>query len=494
MLEPLHEFLRKLLRECLRESFKPGLQTIRNFSIFKQFELHSDSNKRRSRKLKAMQKIDTLIDARWVIPVEPQGTVLHRHSVAVNGGKIVAVLPSGEARERFDAAEHWELLEHALIPGLVNLHAHSAMTLMRGLADDLPLMTWLKDHIWPAEAKHVSPRFVRDGTALACAEMLRGGITCFNDMYFFPEASAEAAQEWGLRAAIGLICIEFPTSYASDPDDYLAKGLAARDRFRGAPRLTFTMAPHAPYTVSDATFRRMVTFAEELDLPLHLHLHETRDEVQASVSEHGVRPLERMDAVGVVGPRLIAVHSVHLEAREIELLAAKGASVAHCPGSNLKLASGMAPLAQLMDAGVNVGLGTDGAASNNRLDVFSEMRMAALLAKAASGRAEAVPASQALAAATLHGARALGLDPIIGSIVPGKAADLCAVDFSGPEMQPCYDPISHLVYAAGREQVTHVWIEGALKLSEGRLTGSSAGALDNNIRLWENDLGLEIKT
>ena len=464
-----------------------------------------------------MEAIDSLIDARWVVPVEPAGTVLERHSVAVRDGRIIAVCPTDEALSRYSARERFELGSHALIPGLVNLHCHAAMSLMRGLADDLPPMTWLKDHIWPAEAKHVSPAFVRDGTALACAEMLRGGITCVNDMYFFPEASVEATLDWGLRAAIGIICIEFPTSYASDPEDYLAKGLAARDRFRGESLVSFTFAPHAPYTVSDASFRRIVTFAEELDLPIHLHVHETREEVDTAVREHGTRPLARLDALGVVGPRLVAVHSVHLEAGEIDLLAAKGASVAHCPSSNLKLASGIAPVAQMLARGLNVGLGTDGAASNNRLDLFTEMRTAALLAKAAGERADAMPAAEALSAATLNGARALGLDGVIGSIRPGKAADLCAVDLSGPAMQPCYDPISHLVYVAGRDQVSHVWVAGSLKLRDGNLTAgnltagnltagnltagnltagslAAAAALDNNIGLWQNKLRLETKT
>jgi 5-methylthioadenosine/S-adenosylhomocysteine deaminase len=440
-----------------------------------------------------MEKADTLINAKWVVPVEPRGAVLERHSVAVREGKIAAVLPSAEAKSRYDAGRIVDLPSHALIPGLVNLHTHSAMTLMRGLADDLPLMTWLKDHIWPAEAKHVSPEFVHDGTLLACAEMLRGGITCFNDMYFFPEASARAALACGLRAAIGMICLEFPTPYASDPDDYLAKGLATRDTFRGEPLLSFTMAPHAPYTVSDASFARIVTLAEELDLPIHLHLHETDEEIRGSVSQHGARPLARLDALGVVGPRLIAVHAVHLEEREIGLLARKGASVAHCPGSNLKLASGFAPTAALLDAGVNVGLGTDGAASNNRLDLFAEMRAAALLAKAVSGRADALPAADALAAATLNGARALGLDALTGSIVPGKSADLCAVDFDSPEMLPCYDPLSHLVYVAGREQVSHVWIQGRLRLDDKQFMDLDAAGLDLKIRLWQNRLVLDTK-
>jgi 5-methylthioadenosine/S-adenosylhomocysteine deaminase len=436
-----------------------------------------------------MEQIDLLVSARWVIPVEPDGCVLADHSVAVQGGRIAAVLPSAEAERRYQPAEHVRLEGHALIPGLVNLHTHASMTLMRGLADDLPLMTWLKDHIWPAEAKHASFEFVHDGTLLACAEMLRGGVTCFNEMYFFPEAAGRAALEAGMRAALGIIALEFPTPYAADADDYLAKGLATRDALAEEPLLSFCMAPHAPYTVSDRTFARIVTIAEELDLPIHIHLHETRSEIGESLAQFGARPLERLHALGMLGPRLIAVHAVHVSEKEIELLARFGASVAHCPSSNLKLASGFAPVAAMLKKGINVGLGTDSAASNNRLDLFQEMRTAALLAKAVGNDAEAMPAREALAAATLHGARALGLEDSIGSLVPGKYADLCAVAFDEPELAPCYDPVSHLVYAAGREHVSHVWVAGALRVREGQLVRSEN--LNKRILLWHNKLAAE---
>lgn len=440
-----------------------------------------------------MQTVDLLIDARWVIPVEPPGAVLADHSVAVTAGRIVAVLPQAKAGERFQAREHLHLDRHALIPGLVNLHTHASMTLMRGLADDLPLMTWLKDHIWPAEASHVSHDFVYDGTLLACAEMLRGGVTCFNEMYFFPEAAAQAALDSGMRAALGIIAFEFPTAYAADADDYIAKGLATRDALREEPLLSFCMAPHAPYTVSDRTFAKIVTIAEELDLPIHTHLHETRHEIEESLGQHKARPLERLAALGMLGPRLIAVHAVHVTEGEIATLARHGASVAHCPSSNLKLASGFAPVAAMLERGINVGIGTDGAASNNRLDLFQEMRTAALLAKAVGDDAEAMPAHQALAAATLHGARALGLEGSIGSLVPGKFADLCAVAFDGPELLPCYDPVSHLVYSAGREHVSHVWVAGSLRVEEGRQAGFENRSLNNRALLWQNKLAAETK-
>src|SRR3954464_390452 len=282
----------------------------------------------------------TLISARWIVPVEPAETLLEQHALAVRDGRIEAILPQVEARARFHDYEEVPLPGHVLIPGLVNAHTHAAMSLMRGLADDLPLMRWLQEHIWPAEAKHVSREFVRDGTLLACSEMLRGGITCFNDMYFFPDAAIEAALACGLRSAHGIIVIEFPSAYASDPSDYLSKGLAVRDRYRDEPLVSFTLAPHSPYTVSNDSFKKISTLAAELDLPVHLHLHETVEEVERSLAEHGVRPLERMRRLGLLGPNLIAVHAVHMDRQEIELLARHGCSVAHCPSSNLKLASG----------------------------------------------------------------------------------------------------------------------------------------------------------
>jgi 5-methylthioadenosine/S-adenosylhomocysteine deaminase len=405
----------------------------------------------------------------------------------VRDGAIEAVLPAVQAAGQFPGYESIELRDHVLIPGLVNAHTHAAMSLMRGLADDLPLMRWLQEHIWPAETKHVSPDFVRDGTALACAEMLRSGITCFNDMYFFPEAALEAARAAGMRVSLGLIVIDFPTPYASDPADYLRKGFELRDRQGDDPLVSFCIAPHAPYTVSDPAFRQIATFAAELDLPVHLHVHETEGEIERSLAEHGVRPLERLRRLGLLGPNLIAVHAVHLQDKEIQLLATHGCSVAHCPSSNLKLASGFAPIEALRAAGVNLCLGTDGAASNNRLDVLTEMRTAALLAKAVARSAEAMPAHAVLRAATLGGAQALGLEARIGSIEPGKRADLVAVALRGPELTPCYDPVSHLVYAAGREHVTHVWVDGAPRVSDGRLE-TDLSNLDTRWQLWQTAL------
>ncbi len=433
-----------------------------------------------------LQAVDTVIEARWVIPVEPARSVLPGHSVVVDGGRIVAVLPAAEARAKYSPRRQVELTEHALIPGLVNLHTHAAMTLMRGLADDLTLMDWLNHHIWPAEMRHVSEEFVYDGTRLACAEMLRGGVTCFNDMYFFPRATARAALAARMRAAVGLIVIEFPSPYAADAQDYLNKGLALRDELRNEPLLSYCFAPHAPYTVSDKSLRQVATYAGELDLPVHMHIHETRDEIEQSLKSHGLRPLARLGELGLLGPGLIAVHAIHLERSEIDLLAQHGCHVAHCPSSNLKLASGLAQVCTLLAKGVNVGLGTDGAASNNRLDMFSEMRLAALLAKGVSNDATALPAWQTLELATQRPARALGLDDRIGTLQPGKCADITAVRLAGVELAPCYDPLSHLVYAAGREHVSHVWVNGELVVDNGNLTTIDAREVEARAAFWHD--------
>jgi 5-methylthioadenosine/S-adenosylhomocysteine deaminase len=429
-----------------------------------------------------------VVEAGWVIPVEPPDTVLADHAVVVTDGRIRELLPVSLSRERYPDARRTELPGHALIPGLVNLHTHAAMTLMRGLADDRALMDWLQNHIWPVETRLASSDFVRDGTLLACAEMLRGGITCFNDMYFYPEAAGRAALDAGMRAALGIIVIEMPSAYAADAQDYLSKGLATRDDLKQESLLSFCIAPHAPYTVSDRAFERIAVLQGVLDLPLHIHLHETRDEIAQSLARHGARPLSRLQRLGLVDANLIAVHGVHLNEQETSLLAAEGCHVAHCPSSNLKLASGTAAPARLLQAGVNVGLGTDGAASNNRLDLFTEMRLAALLAKGMADDPTALPAHTALEMATVRAARALGLEDRIGTLAPGKCADMTAVDLGALELLPCYDPLSHLVYAAGREHVTHVWVNGEPLVEYGQLTRLDAAELATKAAYWKDKI------
>ncbi len=404
--------------------------------------------------------VDSLIFAKWIIPVEPDNRIHLNHALVIHEGRILDLLPAEQARSRYTATETHDLAGHALIPGLINTHTHAAMSLFRGLADDLSLMDWLSKHIWPAEARWINPGFVEDGTRLAMAEMIRGGTTCFNDMYFFPDRTAEVAVEAGMRVSIGLIVIDFPTAWARDSAEYFDKGRKVHDQFRHHPLVRTAYAPHAPYTVSDAPLQKIVTLAEELDIPVHMHIHENADEVAQAIANGGMTPLQRLHRLGLLSQRLMAVHMTQLDAEAIELVARYNVSVIHCPESNLKLASGMCPVHALQQAGVNVALGTDGAASNNDLDMLGEMRTAALLGKGVAADSRAVPAMTALKMATINAARALDMDHSIGSLTPGKAADITAIDLDRVETSPLYDPASQIVYATSRDQVTNVWVAG----------------------------------
>ena len=428
---------------------------------------------------------DLVLSASWIVPVEPAGSVLEGHALAVRGGAIAALGPAAGIDSEFSPRERLHLDGHALVPGFVNAHTHAAMTLFRGLADDLPLQTWLAEHIWPAEARFVDEGFVRAGTRLAAVEMLRGGTTCFNDMYFFPDAAGEVAREAGIRAVLGLIVLEVPTAWARDPASYLSRGLEVHEAFRRDDLVHTALAPHAPYTVGDEAFERVRALSEELDVPVHVHLHETAHEVEEAVRETGERPLARLARLGLVNRRLVAVHMTELAPGEIELLAGPGASVAHCPESNLKLASGVCPVPRLAAAGVNVALGTDGAASNNDLDMLGEMRTAALLGKLGARDATASPAGEVLRMATLGGARSLGLGDRIGSLEPGKSADVAAIDLRGPDTQPVYHPVSQIVYAATRSHVREVWVAGRRVVRDGEVETVDAAETVREARAWQ---------
>lgn len=430
------------------------------------------------------QSIDLLIEAGWVIPVEPHAVVLTDHAVAVQAGRIVEVLPIAAARAKYRPLETVSRPGHALLPGLVNMHCHAAMTLMRGIADDLPLMQWLSEHIWPSEARVVSAEYVRDGTRLAVAEMLSGGVTCVNDQYFFPETTAEVYADLGMRASVGLIVIEFPTNWARTADEYFDKGLAVHDQIKGNPLLRSALAPHAPYTVSDASFERVRLYADQLDIPVHVHVHETAFEVEDAFRQHGERPLARLKRLGLCNPQLIAVHMTQLSDSEIALCAETGVHVVHCPESNLKLASGFCPVEKLRRAGINVAIGTDGCASNNDLDLLGETRTAALLAKAVAGDASALDAASALRMATLCGARALGLDHEIGSIEVGKAADLITLRLDRFDSLPVFNAISQTIYASNRRDIGDVWVAGTRKLDAGVLVDIDTAELAARAREW----------
>lgn len=428
---------------------------------------------------------DLCIRAPWIVPVEPRGQVLREHAILIRDGLITAIVPQSA---HITAATTMNLTQHVLLPGLVNAHTHAAMTLFRGLADDLPLHQWLNEHIWPAEGRFVNDDFVRDGTALAVLEMIKGGVTCFSDMYFFPDATADIASRAGLRAVLGLVVIDVPTAWARNPEEYLSRGVALCDKWRHNPLISPLLAPHAPYSVSDETLTRIRVHADELDVGLHMHIHETVGEIEHSLSHHGVRPMGRLERLGIIYPGLVAVHMTQLTPEEMALCAERGVSVVHCPESNLKIAAGICPVPELMRHGVNVALGTDGAASNNDLDMFGEMRMAALLAKGISGDPTAVPAPLALEMATLNGARALGLSDQIGSLIVGKSADIIAVDLNAPATQPVFDPISQLVYAVSRDQVSHVWVAGRLLLRDRKALTLDERAIIGQAATWRDKI------
>jgi 5-methylthioadenosine/S-adenosylhomocysteine deaminase len=432
----------------------------------------------------APEACDLLIEAGFVVPVEPHGVVLENHAVAIRDGAIIDLLPIHEARQRYVAAETVSRRDGALIPGLVNAHTHNPMTLLRGVADDLPLMEWLQGHIWPVEGAVMGPEFIEDGITLAIAEMLRGGTTCANENYFFPDVQAAVYKQHGFRARVGLPVIDFPTAWAKTSEEYFERAGEVHDQWRDDPLVATTFAPHAPYTVSDENFERIRMLSDQLDIPVHLHTHETAHEVVESHEKLGQRPLARLDRLGLVNDRLIAVHMTQLTDAEIALCAQRGVSVVHCPESNLKLASGFCPVGKLVKAGVNVAIGTDGCASNNDLDMFGETRTAALLAKAVAEDASAFDAASALHAATLGGARALGFETRIGSIEPGKQADLVCVDLGQLETQPLHHVVSQLIYATGRQQVSDVWIAGRNKLRERVLVDMDAAAIVANARQW----------
>lgn len=432
-----------------------------------------------------MSQACTVISAAWVVTLEGPQAVLAGHSVVLQGDRIEAVLPTEQARARYGArAQEVALPEHVLIPGLINMHAHSGMALMRGVADDMELMDWLQTAIWPIERALLGPEFVYDGTQLALVESLRGGITYTNDMYFFPGTGARAAIDVGVRFGAAITALELPTPYAANAQEYINHGLEAHAQFKRHPLIDVTVAPHAPYTVSDTTFSQLNAICRDLDLRMHCHVHETQTEVDDGLKQYGMRPLARLDKLGLLNERFQAVHMVCLDQADRELVAARGLHLIHNPSSNMKLGAGVSPVQVMQALGVNVALGTDGAASNNRLDMFTEMRAAALLAKVSGLAPRAVPAYKALEMATLAGARALGREQDLGSITAGKLADLVAVDLSSPECQPVFDPVSQLVYAAGREHVSDVWIGGQRVLKTREVTTVDVQELGAKARQW----------
>nr|WP_314579394.1 TRZ/ATZ family hydrolase [uncultured Pseudomonas sp.] len=429
--------------------------------------------------------LDLLLLPEWLVPVEPAGVVLQQHGIGIRDGLIAYIGPKAEAL-RQHAREVRELPGMLLSPGLINAHGHAAMTLFRGLADDLPLMSWLQDHIWPAESKWVDEAFVRDGTDIAIAEQIKGGITCFSDMYFFPKIACERVHNSGIRAQITVPVLDFPIPGARNADESLHIGVELFNDLAHHARIRIAMGPHAPYTVSDENLEKIRVIADELDAMIHMHVHETAFEVHEAVQQRQERPLARLQRLGLLGPRFQAVHMTQISDDDLAMLVESNSSVIHCPESNLKLASGFCPVERLWQAGVNVAIGTDGAASNNDLDLLGETRTAALLAKAVAGSATALDAHRALRMATLNGARSMGIEGHTGSLEIGKAADMVAFDLTGLAQQPIYDPVSQLIYATGRDCVSHVWVAGKQLLADKRLTRMDEEALTRTAKAWGN--------
>ena len=429
-----------------------------------------------------------IISTSWVFTSDPESQLLSDYSVVIENDKIIDLVPQSKVFDEYEADNTYQLTDHILIPGLINTHTHAAMSLFKGFADDLPLQEWLNNHIWPAEKEFVNPSFVKDGSILGLSEMIKSGVTTFNDMYFFPDATAEAVKELGVRSNIGLVVLDFPTNYATDPEDYLLKGFEFRDKWRNEELITTSIAPHAPYSVSDEAFTLINTYSEELNINIHTHLHETQWEIEASIDKYGITPVQRLNNLGIIGPSLTAAHCVYLNDQDMGILAKNKVSIVHNPSSNMKLGSGIADVAKMLKQNLSVSLGTDSSASNNRLDIMEEMRLAALLIKGSTKSPESIPANEAIKMATINGAKALGLGSVIGSIEKNKKADLVAIDLSAIENQPIYNPISTLVYSSSRSDVSYVWIDGKIKLKEKSLVNIDEERIIQLAKKWQRKL------
>ena len=434
-----------------------------------------------------------LLLPRLLVPVRPRLQVLEQMAVVVEGELITAVLPRTRALAMYESASRIELPDHVLVPGFINMHTHSAMSLLRGYADDLNLQVWLNEHIWPVEKAFLGPDFVHDGSRLAIAEMLRGGTTFFNDLYFYPEVTAATAVEAGIRACIGLPVINVPTIWADNEHEYIEKGLEVCASWQGEPLISTAFAPHAPYSVGDAALERIAELSAASDMRVHMHVLESGWEVEESLRQHGKPTLERLNDTGLLNERLLAVHMTQLNGTDLEALSETAVNVIHCPESNLKLGNGICPLARLLDHNINVALGTDGAASNNDLDLLGESRTAALLAKGYSADPCVATAFQALEMLTINAARALGKADQLGSVEAGKLADLCAIRLDALQTTPMYDVVSHLIYAASSQQVSHVWVAGQLLLENGQLLRMDSADIINRAQHWAERITTEVR-
>lgn len=440
-----------------------------------------------------MQTVSQIIHARWLITCEDNNQTLENHALVIDKGIIKDILPSKQATERYTATDVQHFNTDAVMPGFINSHTHIAMNFFRGLADDLALMDWLNHHIWPAERQWVDDEFVFDASQFAMAEMIRSGTTCFNDMYFFLQATAKAAHIAGVRAHIGMTVIDFPTKWAQTTDEYFARGLEFLNEYKSHERITATLAPHAIYTVAEPTLLRVKQVAEDHDLRINMHIHETDEEVNQSIAQTGLRPLRRLQNIDFISPRLIAIHMAQINDEDLDIIQSGKPQIVHCPESNMKLASGTRAIIDFQQRGLNVALGTDGAASNNDLNMIGEMRSAAFLGKLETRNPLAVSAPEAMKLATINGARALGIEHVTGSLTIGKAADFIVMNLDEIETLPIYHPTSQIVYAAARNQVTDVWVAGKQLMKNRELLTLDEKALKAKARTWAEKIRLKEK-
>lgn len=430
------------------------------------------------------KKIDCIVHAEHILTMDKDLTVIHDGGVAVDKGKILAVgLYAGIAAE-YESAVIVGGRARVIIPGLINTHTHAAMVSFRGLADDLPLKVWLEKHIWPAETRWLGPEFISDAIELACLEMLKAGVTTYSDMYFFGDSAGKATKRLGMRAVLGSGILDFPTAAAKTADEYLEKAEAFSLDWRGDELITTSIAPHALYTCSKETLKKAKALSEKLSLPMHIHLSETEWEVKEIISRHGKRPVEYLEDIGFLDDSVLAAHCVWVDDREIDLLAERRTGVSHCIESNLKLASGIAPVVRMLNSGVKVTFGTDGAASNNDLNIISEMSTAAKVHKAVSGDTTALDSRTALLMATRWGAEAIGLGSITGSLEPGKYADLVVINLDKPHLTPVYDIYSHITYSAMASDVETVIVNGRVVLNDRELKTGDEDSILRRARAW----------
>ncbi len=431
-----------------------------------------------------MQNVDYIIHADYVLPMDESLAVIKDGAIAVKGTKVLKVGTSQEIFKKYSPRAIINGSQHVVFPGLINTHTHAAMVYFRGIADDQPLKEWLENHIWPAENQWLSPEFISDAIELACLEMLKGGITTYNDMYFYEDAAGEATKRVGMRAVLGVGLLDFPTKSASTTEEYFANAESFIKGWKGDNLITPCIAPHALYTCGPETLKRARKVADIYDIPIHIHLSETKWEAEEIMRRFGMSPVEYLESLGFLNERVLAAHCVWLTELEIEILAKRRVGVSHCIESNLKLASGIAPVVRMLKAGVRVTFGTDGAGSNNDLNILSEMSTAAKLHKAVSGDPTALDAKTALLMATRWGAEVLGLGKVTGSIEEGKAADLVMADLNKPHLVPMYSIYSHIVYSMRPSDVEMVMVDGKIVVNDGKLTTTDESEILYKAKKW----------